>query len=111
MNNERAIPPLPRPNAEDVHFAAPWEASVFAITVGLSESGQFTWDEWVQEFAGCLASHPDEPYYQIWLEALENTLGARDLLGQEELADRHQHLIQNPPPHDHVARREPIATA
>ncbi len=27
-------------------FAAPWEASAFAITVRLSAQGHFTWDEW-----------------------------------------------------------------
>ncbi|MFC4294660.1 nitrile hydratase accessory protein [Novosphingobium tardum] len=111
MTDDRTRIPLQHPAADDLHFAAPWEASVFALTVRLSESGLFTWKQWVETFSKCLAEKADVPYYQVWLEALEHMVTDRNLITREELADRLKNIIDNPPPHDFVARREPIAIA
>lgn len=103
-------------------FNAPWEAKAFAMAVKLSELGHFTWAEWVDTFATEVhhaeshddfdAEHDDgSAYYHTWLIALEKLLVHKNLVQDEELDARHQHLIDNPVPHDHVARREPICVA
>ena len=112
---------LPREGEEPV-FRAPWEAKAFAIAVKLSELGHFTWAEWVEAFAAEVthaeshedfdAEHDDGgKYYHTWLIALEKLLADKNLVLDEELDLRHQHLIDNPVPHDHVARREPVCVA
>ena len=50
-------------------------------------------------------------YYEYWLEALEKIAVEKALLSKEAIDERHRHLIDNPVPHDHVARRTPIKIA
>jgi len=76
-------------------FAAPWEASAFAITVRLSAQGFFTWDEWTATLseeirAAQREGDPDlgDTYYKHWLRALERLCIARGLVSQEEATDR-----------------------
>jgi nitrile hydratase accessory protein len=106
-------------DADGPVFRAPWEAMAFAIVVKLSEQGHFTWAEWVQIFSAEIKraeSHPSfdveldngNEYYHIWLAALEKMIVAKDLVQSHEVNMRRQHLIDNPVPHDHIARREPI---
>ena len=103
-------------------FRAPWEASAFAIAVKLSEQGHFSWAEWVEVFSREIkhaeARHGFDPahddggeYYHIWLEALEKLIVSKKLVQHKELDERHHYLIDNPVPHDHVARREPVRIA
>ncbi|MDR7126992.1 nitrile hydratase accessory protein [Pseudotabrizicola sp. 4114] len=121
QNTYKQIEGLPL-EGEDPVFSAPWEAKAFAITVKLSELGHFTWAEWVETFAAEVrhaeshkdfdAGHDDgSAYYHTWLIALEKLLEAKSLVSDAELDSRHQHLIDNPVPHDHVARREPVCVA
>ena len=44
------LPALPRDEDGPV-FNEPWEAKAFALAVGLSEAGCFTWPEWVRIFS------------------------------------------------------------
>src|SRR5262249_55666443 len=66
---------------EDEVFSAPWEARAFAIALGLSEAGLFTWDEFrerlitevgksdrVRERDG---TSDEGEYYQHFVRALE----------------------------------------
>lgn len=76
-------------------FAAPWEASAFAIAVRLSGEGHFTWDEWTATLseeirAAQLEGDPDlgDTYYKHWLRALERLCRARGLVSQEEASGR-----------------------
>ena len=76
-------------------FAAPWEASAFAITVRLSAQGHFTWDEWTSTLseeihAAQREGDPDlgDTYYKHWLRALERLCIACGLVSQEEASDR-----------------------
>lgn len=91
------IPPVDIPLGDDGSpvFAAPWEASAFAIAVRLSGEGHFTWDEWAATLseeirAAQRAGDPDlgDTYYMHWLRALERLCRARGLVSQEEASDR-----------------------
>ncbi len=52
-------------------FSAPWEAQVFALAVKLNDAGVFTWNDWTKTLGAELAAHPERPYYESWLAALE----------------------------------------
>ncbi len=76
-------------------FAAPWEASAFAIAVRLSGEGHFTWDEWTVKLgeeihAAQQEGDPDlgDTYFKHWLRALERLCRERGLVSQEEASDR-----------------------
>lgn len=107
------------PDAQDGPvFNAPWEASVFAIAVSLSEAGHFTWPEWVERYSAEIAKEearhkPGETvsYYSAWLRALETIVTDRHILDDHAIERRHVHLRTNPPPHDHDAHREPVCIA
>lgn len=76
-------------------FAAPWEASAFALAVRLSGEGYFTWDEWAAALSEeILAAQRDgdpdlgDTYYRHWLRALERLCRERGLVSQAEASDR-----------------------
>ena len=66
----------------DMTFAEPWEAKAFAIIVKLTQSGHFTWPEWVEHFsrevaaatAVEVAGGQPPTYYEQWLSAAETLL-------------------------------------
>lgn len=79
-------------NLGDAAFAEPWQAQLFALTVGLSEGGCFGWPEWVAAFsrgleraAGGGAPVDGSQYYQVWLETLEDYLVERGLTSEQSL--------------------------
>ena len=107
-------------------FTTPWEASAFAIVVKLFEAGHFTWPEWVEclskEIAKAEAEHlpgdhdhdaPDagSEYYHHWFAALERMIVEKNIMVKAVIDERHQYLRDNPVPHDHVARRDPVKIA
>ncbi len=76
-------------------FAAPWEASAFAIAVRLSGEGHFTWSEWAATLseeirAAQQEGDPDlgDTYYKHWLRALERLCRERGLVSREEALGR-----------------------
>lgn len=76
-------------------FAAPWEASAFALAVRLSGEGYFTWDEWAAALSEEIrAAQRDgdrdlgDTYYRHWLRALERLCRERGLVSQAEASDR-----------------------
>ena len=90
-----AIPSLSDDEAEP-HFYAPWQATAFALTVSLHETGLFTWPEWVAVFGSHLDGHLKLPteadaadhaerYYGAWLGALEEVLQDRQITDPETL--------------------------
>jgi nitrile hydratase accessory protein len=94
---------LPRTNGE-LMFSAPWEATVFALAVALSDAGRFDWREFHQQLIAEIQrwEHQARPaedwdYYQRWLAALEHVLCRRGLLTRSELQDRAAALAA----HDH----------
>ena len=93
----RNIPPGDIPPGDDGSpvFAAPWEASAFAIAVRLSGEGHFTWSEWAATLseeirAAQQEGDPDlgDTYYKHWLRALERLCRERGLVSQEEASSR-----------------------
>ncbi|HEY9305814.1 MAG TPA: nitrile hydratase accessory protein [Mycobacterium sp.] len=84
----------PRINGE-LAFSAPWEGTVFALAVALSNAGVFGWSEFRRQLVTEIQhwqdqAHPAEDwdYYQRWLTALEQVLCHRGLLTRSELYDR-----------------------
>jgi nitrile hydratase accessory protein len=94
---------LPRINGE-LMFSAPWEATVFALAVALSDARRFDWREFheqlivqIQQWERQARPAEDWDYYQRWLAALEHVLCCRGLLIRSELHDRCAALAA----HDH----------
>lgn len=77
----------------DPVFDAPWHAQVFALTVHLNESGQFTWADWAARFGATLRRHGvardlngGEDYFAAWLETLEGFLAEMGLAHAGDLS-------------------------
>jgi len=76
-------------------FSAPWEARAFAIALGLSQAGLFTWDEFrVRLIAQVGASHRvwerdgtnrQGEYYEHFLRALEAVVTEKGIATHSEL--------------------------
>lgn len=83
---------LPQAGADAPLFAEPWQAQLFAMTVGLSEAGHFTWTEWAAAFADELARarrggpNAAEQYFERWLAALQALLAAKGLAAAADIA-------------------------
>jgi nitrile hydratase accessory protein len=76
-------------------FREPWEASAFALTVKLHESGLFAWTEWADTLSSKIteaqaAGDPDlgDTYYHHWLAALETLVLKKTDLTVEQLLKR-----------------------
>ena len=76
-------------------FAAPWEASAFALAVRLSAAGCFTWDEWAAALAEEIRAaqregDPDlgDSYYRHWVRALERLCAERGVVSPSEAERR-----------------------
>jgi nitrile hydratase accessory protein len=85
---------LPRDDAGPV-FREPWEAQAFALAVGLSEAGYFTWSEWAvvlgqQIKAAQTRDDPDlgDTYYEHWVRTLEAICATRHLILPDALRRR-----------------------
>ncbi len=87
------LPRLPWEAEDGPVFKEPWQASAFAMAVALSESGAFTWSEWVECLSAEIAAakrsgDPDlgDRYYEHWLRALEKLVIDKGLGSEAELA-------------------------
>jgi len=73
-------------------FAAPWEASAFAMVLALYGAGQFEWREWVELLSAEIAAAEPDPtgalYYKLWTRALERLLGRLGLLTPDAIGAR-----------------------
>jgi len=73
-------------------FAAPWEASAFAMVLALYRTGRFEWRDWVALLAQEIASAPPDPtgalYYERWTRALEKLLAKLELVTPEAIGAR-----------------------
>jgi nitrile hydratase accessory protein len=85
---------LPRDQDGPV-FSEPWQAQAFALAVRLSESGTFTWSEWVEIFSQEIQraqaqgdADLGDTYYHHWLNALERICAAKGLVGREDMQRR-----------------------
>ena len=75
-------------------FAAPWEASAFAMVLALYRAGRFEWREWVELLTAEIAAAEPDPtgalYYERWTRAREKLLGRLGLLTEEAIGERSQ---------------------
>jgi len=53
-------------------FTAPWQARAFAMAVVAAERMGADWDEFRDRLKAAIAEQPDRPYYESWLDALED---------------------------------------
>jgi nitrile hydratase accessory protein len=97
----------PRSNGELV-FAEPWQGRAFGLTMALVDRGAISYDAFRERLIAAIGawerSHPDGAgysYYRCWLEALEQELDERALVGPSELAARSAAFAVRPAGHDH----------
>ena len=73
-------------------FAAPWEASAFAMVLALHRAGRFEWREWVALLSAEIAAAEPDPtgahYYERWTAALEKLLDRLSLLTDDAIGER-----------------------
>jgi nitrile hydratase accessory protein len=60
----------PRRNGELV-FDAPWQGRAFGMAVGVVERLGLEWKAFQERLIAAIAAHPDAPYYDCWVAALE----------------------------------------
>ena len=76
------------PKQNGFRFSEPWQAQLYAVTVELSVSGFFWWDDWAQFLSTKIAGDmgTDDPeYFRLWLEALVMLLEERGVLEFAEI--------------------------
>ena len=75
-------------------FAAPWEASAFAMVLALYRAGRFEWSEWVELLSVEIAAAAPDPtgalYYERWTAALEKLLARLGLVTPDTIRERSQ---------------------
>jgi len=75
-------------------FAAPWQASAFAMVLALHRAGRFEWRDWVELLSHEIATAPPDPtgalYYERWTRALEKLVEKLGLLRAETIDERSQ---------------------
>ena len=75
-------------------FQSPWHSQLFAITVQLSESGNFSWKEFVDYFGKSLNRariHKEDldgndDYFNSWLVALEEIIVTKEIANSKILS-------------------------
>jgi nitrile hydratase accessory protein len=97
----------PRSNGELV-FAEPWESRAFGMAVTLYDAGAFAWSDFqaalIARIGAWEKAGPGGPpwsYYQHWLGALEDLLGAHGAVSGQDVDERTLALAHRPAGHDH----------
>ena len=76
---------LPRKNGELV-FEAPWQGRALAMALGVVQRLGVPWRDFQERLIAEIAAHPDAPYYDCWLAALERLVLDRGVASPGELA-------------------------
>jgi nitrile hydratase accessory protein len=63
----------PRRNGELV-FEAPWQGRAFGMAIAVVKHMGLDWKDFQQRLIGAIAAHPELPYYDCWVAALEQLL-------------------------------------
>lgn len=85
--------PFTNKNEDQVVFQDPWHSQLFAITVQMSEKGNFSWTEFVKVFGEALKKERlptknldgSNDYFYCWLNALEEILIEKKISNQNTL--------------------------
>ena len=75
---------LPRRNGELV-FEAPWQGRAFGMALAVVDRLGLPWVQFQRRLIDAIAAHPDAPYWDCWLVALERLVVDHGLLSGEEL--------------------------
>jgi nitrile hydratase accessory protein len=75
---------LPRRNGELV-FEAPWQGRAFGMALTVVDRLALPWAEFQRRLIDAIGTHPDAPYWDCWLAALERLVVDHGLLSDEEL--------------------------
>ncbi len=84
--------------AEELTFAAPWEAHAFALALHLYERGVFTWSEWSDYLSNELHLNQNTEnisYYSSWLNALVRLLMDKEVVCSTEYLELVHTLQKN----------------
>ena len=65
--------------AADRPFDEPWQPRVFAMTQALLETTGLDREEFRSRLVTSIADDPQRPYWESWLEALEQLVADRQL--------------------------------
>jgi nitrile hydratase accessory protein len=65
----------------DEPFTAPWQARAFAMAVVAADRMGVDWDEFRDRLKAAIAARPEQPYYESWLDALEQLAADRADVG------------------------------
>lgn len=97
----------PRANGELV-FAEPWQGRAFGLVMTLTEQDVVPYEAFRDALIATIAAWEAAPpkgeaysYYRCWLQALEQVLDQRSLVGAAELDERSAALAARPAGHDH----------
>ena len=94
-------------------FSAPWEARAFAIALGLSQTGLFTWDEFREHLIAEVGTtdrirerdgtNRQGEYYEHFLRALETVVTEKGIATRSELITKFAQLqgTSAPDAHEH----------
>ncbi len=74
----------PRRNGELV-FDAPWQGRAFGMAVAVVERLGLEWKAFQQRLIAAIAAHPEAPYYDCWVAALEQLVLDYGAVSAEEL--------------------------
>ena len=85
--------PFTNKTEDQIVFQNPWHSQLFAITVQLSEKGNFSWKEFVEVFGESLKKQRSlsnnldgsNNYFSCWLDALEKILNIKKISNQKTL--------------------------
>jgi len=75
---------LPRRNGE-LAFEAPWQGRAFAMALSVIERLGLPWREFQRRLIDQIGAHPDMPYWECWLDALERLVIERGVVAADEL--------------------------
>ena len=84
---------LPRRNGELV-FDAPWQGRALAMALAVVQRLELPWREFQQRLIAEIGAHPDVPYYDCWLAALERLVVDHGVASPAELGAA-QHAVRS----------------
>jgi len=107
----------PRSNGELV-FAEPWESRTFGMVMALTDAAALDWDDFRDALIARIKQWESDPpegecwsYYRCWQLALEDSLIARGVIGENGVSDRGAELAARPAGHDHDHDHDHTETA
>ncbi len=101
---------------DEVTFAEPWQARIFAMVLAMAERGYVNWDDFRHRLIDEIAAADRNPgagasYYESWLSALESLLSANSVATKPEIDSRADSIAANPATPTKASSSGPIRIA